>query len=159
MCAEMLSLLRTPAEQLKWLSKREKSMVKAVRKRMRGECPVAGAGAPGSGAPRIPFSTAFTIDFLRFAGHFCCPMWVLRRDSFWGRVWYGLRTNLHHLHEGFDIPRRKWNSSQGLVLREDMYVSTEKSPACKRDVSTCIIYCPQNTVDSFVLPFNPGKDN
>ena len=69
-------------------------MVKAVRKRMRGECSVAGAGAPGSGAPRIPFLTAFTIDFLRFEGHFCCPVWVLRRDSFWGRVWYGLRTNL-----------------------------------------------------------------
>ena len=58
---------------------------------MRGECPVAGAGAPGSGAPRIPFSTAFTIDFLRFEGHFCCPVWVLRRDSFGGRVWYGNR--------------------------------------------------------------------
>ena len=61
---------------------------------MRGECPVAGAGAPGSGAPRTLFLTAFTIDFLRFEGHFCCPVWVLRRDSFWGRVWYGLRTNL-----------------------------------------------------------------
>ena len=46
--------------------KREKSMVKAVRKRMRGECPVAGAGAPGSGAPRTLFLTAFPIDFLRF---------------------------------------------------------------------------------------------
>ena len=45
--------------------KRKKSMEKAVKKGMRGECPVAGAGAPGSGAPRIPFSTAFTIDFLR----------------------------------------------------------------------------------------------
>ena len=69
-------------------------MVKAVKKGMRGECPVAGAGAPGSGAPRILFLTAFTIDFLRFAGHFSCPVWVLRRDSFWGRVWYGLPTNL-----------------------------------------------------------------
>ena len=69
-------------------------MVKVVKKGMRGECPVAGAGAPGSGAPRIPFLTAFTIDFSRFEGHFCCPVWVLRRDSFWERVWYGLRTNL-----------------------------------------------------------------
>ena len=44
-------------------------MVKAVRKRMRGECPVAGAGAPGSGAPRTLFLTAFTMGFLRFEFH------------------------------------------------------------------------------------------
>ena len=69
-------------------------MVKVVKKGMRGECPVAGAGAPGSGAPRTLFLTAFAIDFLRCAGHFCCPVWVLRRDSFGGRVSYGLRTNL-----------------------------------------------------------------
>ena len=65
---------------------------------MRGECPVAGAGAPGSGAPRTLFLTAFTIDFLRFEGHFSCPVWVLRRDSFGGRVWYGSRTNLLYPH-------------------------------------------------------------
>ena len=65
MCAEMLSLLRTPTEQLKWTSKRKKSMVKADRKRERG------APAPATGhSPRIPFSTAFTIDFLRFEVHF-----------------------------------------------------------------------------------------
>ena len=53
------------------------------------------ARGPGAwGSPRIPFLTAFTIDFLRFEGHFCCPVWVLRRDSFWGRVWYGKPTNL-----------------------------------------------------------------
>ena len=66
-------------------------MVKAVEKGMRG-APEPGAPAPATGhSPRIPFLTAFTIDFLRFAGHFCCPVRVLRRDSFWGRVWYGNR--------------------------------------------------------------------
>ena len=75
-------------------------MVKAVKKGMRGECPVAGAGAPGSGAPRTLFLTAFTINFLRFEGHFCCPVWVLRRDSFWGRVWYGKPTNLPYMSVG-----------------------------------------------------------
>jgi len=54
-----------------------------------------GAPAPATGhSPRILFLTAFAVDFLRFAGHFCCPVWVLGRDSFWGRVWCGLRTNL-----------------------------------------------------------------
>ena len=89
----MLSLLRTHTGQQKWTSKREISIGKAVRKRMRGECPVAGAGAPGSGAPRTLFLTAFTIGFSRFEGHFCCPVWVLRRDSISAHVWYGLRTN------------------------------------------------------------------
>ena len=93
-CAEMLSLLRTHTEQLKWTSKRKKLMGKAVGKRMRGECPVAGAGAPGSGAPRILFLTAFTIGFLRFEVHFSCPAWVLRRDNMSAHVWYGLRINL-----------------------------------------------------------------
>ena len=52
-------------------------------------------GVPGrwGGSPRL-FLTAFPIDILRFEGHFSCPVWVLRRDSFRGRVWYGLRTNL-----------------------------------------------------------------
>ena len=77
----MLSVLRTPAEQLKWTSKRKKLIVKAVIKRMRGECPVAGAGAPGSGAPRIPFLTVFPIDLSRFEVHFYCSAGVLRRDS------------------------------------------------------------------------------
>ena len=63
MCAEMLSLLRTPAEQLK-------STLKAVVKRMRGERPVAGAGAPGSGAPHILFMTAFPFGFSRSPGPF-----------------------------------------------------------------------------------------
>ena len=85
----MLSLLRTHTEQLKWTSKREKSLGKAVRKRMRGECPVAGAGAPGSGALRIPFLTVFTIDFSHFEVHFSCCVWVLRRDSISAHVWYG----------------------------------------------------------------------
>ena len=92
-CAGMLSLLRTPTEQLKWSSKREKSMVKTVRKRMRGECPVAGAGAPGSRAPRTLFLTAFTIGFLRFEVYLSCSVGVLRRDSITAHVWYGLRTN------------------------------------------------------------------
>ena len=93
-CAEVLSLLRTHTGLRKWTSKRTKSMVRAVRKRMRG-APEPGAPAPATGhPPRIPFLTTFTIDFWRFEGHFCCPVWVLRRDSFWGRVWYGLRTNL-----------------------------------------------------------------
>ena len=51
-------------------------MVKAVGKRMRGECPVAGAGASGSGAPRILFLTVFTIDMLRFEVYFSCSVWV-----------------------------------------------------------------------------------
>ena len=38
-CAEMLSLLRTPTEQLKLTSKRKKPMVKAGRKRVRGSRP------------------------------------------------------------------------------------------------------------------------
>ena len=51
---------------------------------MRG-APEPGAPAPATGhSPRIPFLTTFTIDFLRFEGHFCCPVWVLRRDSFGG---------------------------------------------------------------------------
>ena len=75
--------------------KREKSVVKAVRKRVRGECPVAGAGAPGSGAPRIPFLTDFTIDFSRFEVHFSCSAGVLRRDSISAHIWYGLRTILN----------------------------------------------------------------
>ena len=66
-------------------------MGKAVGKRMRGECPVAGAGDPGSGAPRILFLTAFTIDFLRFEVHFSCSVCVLRRDSISAHVWYGAR--------------------------------------------------------------------
>ena len=66
-------------------------MVKAVKKGMRG-APEPGAPAPATGhSPRIPFLTAFTIDFLRFEVHFSCPVWVLRRDSFGGRVWYGNR--------------------------------------------------------------------
>ena len=63
---------------------------------MRG-APEPGAPAPATGhPPRIPFLTAFTIDILRFEGHFCCPVWVLRRDSISAHVWYGLRTNLVH---------------------------------------------------------------
>ena len=85
----MLSLLRTQTEQLKETSKRKKPMVKAVRKRVRGECPVAGAGAPGPGAPRILFLTAFTIDFLRFEVPFGCSVQVPAeetafRDTFGG---------------------------------------------------------------------------
>ena len=61
---------------------------------MRGECPVAGAGAPGSGAPRILFLTVFTIDIWRFEVHLSCSVWVVRRDSITAHVWYGLQTNL-----------------------------------------------------------------
>ena len=93
-CVEMLSVLRTHTEQLKWTSKRKKSRGKAVGKRMRGECPVAEAGAPGSGAPRILFLTALTIDILRFEVNFSCSVWVLRTDSISAHVWYGLQTNL-----------------------------------------------------------------
>ena len=90
----MLSLLRTHTEQLKWTANREKSMVKAVGKRMRGECPVAGAGARGSGAPRTLFLTAFPINISRFEVHLSCSVWVLRRDSISAHVWYRLRINL-----------------------------------------------------------------
>ena len=93
-CAEMLSLLRTHTEQLKWTSKRKKSMGKAVRKRMRG-APEPEAPAPATGhSPRILFPTAFPIDILRFAVHFSGSVWVLRRDSISAHVGYGLRTNL-----------------------------------------------------------------
>ena len=68
-------------------------MVKAVRKGMRGECPVAGAGAPGFGAPRTLFLTAI-IDILRFEVHLSCSVWVPRRDSNSAHVWYRLRINL-----------------------------------------------------------------
>ena len=105
-CAEMLSLLRTHTEQLKWTSKREKSMGKTVRKRMHG-APEPGAPAPATGhSPRILFPTAFPIDFLRFEVHFSCSAWVLRRDSISAHVWYGLRTNL-----GYELKgpwRKKW---------------------------------------------------
>ena len=87
----MLSLLRTPREQLKWPSKREKLLVKAVRKRVRG-APEPRAPAPATGhSPRILFLTAFTIDFSRFEVHFSCSVGVLRRDSISAHVWYGLR--------------------------------------------------------------------
>ena len=76
--------------------KREKSMVRAVTEGMRGALEP-GAPAPATGhSPRILFPTGFIIDFLRFEGHFWFPVWVLRRDSFWGRVWYGSRTNLSY---------------------------------------------------------------
>ena len=52
-CAEILSLLRTHTEELKWTSKREISIVKTVGKRMSGECPVAGAGACWNIGPKI----------------------------------------------------------------------------------------------------------
>merc|ERR550534_1694317 len=69
-------------------------MVKAVGKRVRG-APEPGAPAPATGhPPRIPFLIAFTVDFLRFEGHFGCSVWVLGGDGFWGRVWCGLRTIL-----------------------------------------------------------------
>ena len=45
---------------------------------MRGECPVAGEGAPGSGAPRILFLTAFTIDISRFEARCSCSARILR---------------------------------------------------------------------------------
>ena len=66
----MPSLPRIQAEQLKWTSRRKKAMVKAVRKRMHGDCPVA-----------IVYLTAFTIDFLRFDIRLSC--------------WYGLQTSLN----------------------------------------------------------------
>ena len=94
MCAEMLSLLRTHTEQLKWTPKRERTIVKAVGRRMRG-APEPGAPAPATGhSPRIRFLTAFTIGFLHFEVHFSCSVWVLRRDSISAHIWYGLRTNL-----------------------------------------------------------------
>ena len=93
-CAEMLSLLRTLTKQLKWTSKRKKSMGKAVGKRMRG-APEPGAPAPATAhSPRILFLTVFTIDFSRFEVHFSYPVWVLRRDSISAHIWYGLRTIL-----------------------------------------------------------------
>ena len=41
-----------------------------------------GRGPQGSGKPRIPFLTAFTINLSRFS------VWVLRRDSILEHVWY-----------------------------------------------------------------------
>ena len=67
---------------------------KVVGRRMRGECPVAEAEAPGSGAPRILSLTVFTVNFLRFEVHFSCSVLVLRRVSISAHVWYGLQTNL-----------------------------------------------------------------
>ena len=88
-CAEMLSLLRTYTKQLKWSSKRKKSMRKVGRKRVRG------ALAPATGhSPRILFPTDFPIDILRFEVLFKYSVWVLRRDSISAHVWYGLRTIL-----------------------------------------------------------------
>ena len=52
-------------------------MEKAVRKRMRGECPVAELQGPSS----ILFLTVFTVNFLRFEVHFSCSVWVLRKYS------------------------------------------------------------------------------
>ena len=90
----MLSLLRTHTEQLKWTSKREISIGKAVGKRMRG-APEPGAPAPATGhSPRILFLTAFPIDFLPFEVHFSRSVGVLRRDTTSAHVWHGLRTNL-----------------------------------------------------------------
>ena len=49
---------------------------------MRGECPVAGAGAPGTWAPLAsPFGNTFTIEFSRFQVYFSFSVRVLRRDS------------------------------------------------------------------------------
>jgi len=59
----MLSLLKT--RQTKMDLKTQEINCKS-RQRMRGDSPVAGAGAPCSGAPRLPFLTAFTIKILRF---------------------------------------------------------------------------------------------
>jgi len=89
----MPSLPRTHTEQPKWTSKRKGGSPRVCRG---GECPVAGAGAPGSGAPRILFPTAFAIDFLRFEVHFSRSVRVPRRDSTSAHVWYGLQTNLDY---------------------------------------------------------------
>ena len=45
-CPEMLSLLRSQTEQLKWTAKRNKSIVRAVGKRMHRDCPIADAPGP-----------------------------------------------------------------------------------------------------------------
>ena len=45
-----------------------------------GSAPSLGWEPPGSGAVRIPFLTAFTIDFLRFEVHLSCSFPVLRRE-------------------------------------------------------------------------------
>ena len=93
-CADMLSLLRTHTEELKWTSKRKISIVKAVRNRMRG-APEPGAPAPATGhSPRILFLTALTIDYSRYEVHFSCSVGLLRRGSMSAHVWYGLRINL-----------------------------------------------------------------
>ena len=60
------------------------------------------SGAPKPGvpttvtghSPRIPFRTDLTIDLPRFELYFSCSVWVLRRDSISGHVWYSLRTNI-----------------------------------------------------------------
>merc|ERR550534_2841261 len=108
-------------------------MVKAVRKRVRG-APEPGAPAPATGhSPCIPFLTALAIDFLRFGGHFCCPVWVLGRDSFWGRVWYGLRTNLSY------TPFRSLSKSENLLTRP---TEARKSKAnfCRQRINWVFIF-------------------
>ena len=63
-CPEMLSLLGTQTAQLKWTSKRETSMVKAVRERMP---PKVGATAPPTGhSLRVPYLTAVYYWFIAF---------------------------------------------------------------------------------------------
>ena len=66
MCAEMLSLLRTPAEQLKWTSKREKSVVKAVRKGVRGAPELGGSRPSDRALPAHPLYDRFDHRFLAF---------------------------------------------------------------------------------------------
>ena len=64
---EMLSLLRTRVEKLKWTSNGKISKVKAVRKRVRGD-PKPGALARATGnSPAVPRST---VGFSRFEVHF-----------------------------------------------------------------------------------------
>ena len=48
---------------------------------MRGECPLAWAGSQGSGAPRILFQTALTINFLRLEVHFSCSLLGLYNET------------------------------------------------------------------------------
>ena len=72
--AEMLSLLRTHTEQLKWTSKREKSMEKTVRKRTHGT-----GGTSHAPEAFLPFYFYFV--FLALRNHCSCSAHVRYKIS------------------------------------------------------------------------------
>ena len=97
----MLSLLRTPTEQLKWTSKRKKTNSKSCQKEgARG--PGAWGSRPSDGAlPTHPLSDSFYHWFLAFSAvHLSCSAGVPAEETAdFGRPVFGLsvaRTNLSY---------------------------------------------------------------